>query len=279
MGAGAAYILQTPLTQLDAGGVAFQALGAVGILAVVIAGWTTSNPTIYRAGLAFQSLNPKWSREKVTLTVGIITAIIACSPFVFSQLLGFLGIMAVIMAPIGAIIFAEHYVFKGMGIARYWRMSRGDKLNMPAAITWASTALFAYVLGSVFGIHIFFLFIPTWIAALIVYPLLSSFMGAKAVDGTVLDEMERVEADRKAAEAKALMSLQAQPGHKRSVLETGLLIVAALALVVCFYLGFKASGNTESFGFKSSIIWPTIIYFIAATVLVFLHKDKSESAA
>lgn len=279
MGAGAAYILKTPLTQLDAGGVAFQALGAVGILAVVIAGWTTSNPTIYRAGLAFQSLNPKWSREKVTLTVGIITAIIACSPFVFSQLLGFLGIMAVIMAPIGAIIFAEHYVFKGMGIKRYWRVSRGDKLNMPAAITWASTALFAYVLGSVFGIHIFFLFIPTWVAALIVYPLLSSFMGAKAVDGTVLDKMERVETERKVAESKALMSLQAQPGHKRSVLETGLLIVAAIALVVCFYLGFKASGNADSVGFKSAIIWPTVIYFIAATILVFLHKDKAEGAA
>ena len=166
-----------------------------------------------------------------------------------------------------------------MGIKRYWRVSRGDRLNVPAAITWASTALFAYVLGSVFGIHIFFLFIPTWIAALIVYPLLSSFMGAKAVGGTVLEDMERVEAERKAAETNALMSIQAQPGHKRSVIETGLLIVAAIALVVCFYLGFKASGNADSIGFKSAIIWPTVIYFIAATVLVFVHKDKTEGAA
>jgi NCS1 family nucleobase:cation symporter-1 len=278
MGAGAAYIMKTPLPQLDAGGVAFQALGAVGILAVVIAGWTTSNPTIYRAGLAFQSLNPKWSREKVTLTVGIITAIIACSPFVFSQLLGFLGIMAVIMAPIGAIIFAEHYLFKGMGLPRYWRVSRGDKLNMPAAITWASTALFAYVLGSVFGIHIFFLFIPTWIAALILYPILSSFMGAKAVDKNVLDDMERAEAERKSAEAKALMSFQSQPKLKKSGVKTVLLAIAALALVVCFYLGFKASGNADSAAFKSAIIWPTVIYFIAATILVFLDKDKTEGA-
>jgi len=187
--------------------------------------------------------------------------------------------MAVIMAPIGAIIFAEHYLFKGMGIARYWRVSRGDKLNMPAAITWASTALFAYVLGSVFGIHIFFLFIPTWIAALIVYPLLSSFMGAKTVDGSVLEEIERVEADRKAAEEKALLSFQSQPGQKKSAIETGLLVVAALALIACFYLGFKASGNTDSVGFKSAIIWPTLIYFIAATILVFLHKDKTHGAA
>jgi len=278
MGAGAAYIMKTPLTELDAGGVAFQALGAVGILAVVIAGWTTSNPTIYRAGLAFQSLNPKWSRERVTLIVGIITAIIACSPFVFSQLLGFLGIMAVIMAPIGAIIFAEHFLFKRMGLTRYWRVSRGDKLNIPATITWASTALFAYVLGSAFGIHIFFLFIPTWIAALILYPLLSSFMGAKSVNTQTLDEMERIEAERKAAEAEALRSLKSTSGHKRPAIETALLVIATLSLLVCLYLGVKASGNEDTVGFKSAIIWPTVIYFITATALVLLHKDKTEDA-
>ena len=278
MGAGAAYIMKTPLPQLDAGGVAFQALGAVGILAVVIAGWTTSNPTIYRAGLAFQSLNPKWSREKVTLIVGIITAIIACSPFVFSQLLGFLGIMAVIMAPIGAIIFAEHYLFKRMGMTRYWRVGRGDKLNTPAAITWALSALFAYILGSAFGIHIFFLFIPTWIVALILYPLLSSFMGAKSADSEILTQMENVEMDRKKAEAKAIQNFTSEAKTKRAPLEMILLAIATFALLVCFYLGFKAAGDVGATQFKTAIIWPTIIYFIAATALVFTHKDKAASA-
>ena len=278
MGAGAAYIMKTPLTELDAGGVAFQALGAVGILAVVIAGWTTSNPTIYRAGLAFQSLNPKWSREKVTLVVGIITAIIACSPFVFSQLLGFLGIMAVIMAPIGAIIFAEHYLFKRMGMTRYWRIGRGDKLNTPAAITWGLSALFAYILGSVFGIHIFFLFIPTWIVALILYPLLSSFMGAKSAGTDLLAQMESAEMDRKKAEATAIQSFTSKAKTKRPPLEMILLAIATLALLVCFYLGFKAAGDAGANQFKTAIIWPTIIYFIAATVLVFIHKDKAASA-
>lgn len=278
MGAGAAYILKTSLTELDAGGVAFQALGAVGILAVVIAGWTTSNPTIYRAGLAFQSLNPKWSRERVTLIVGIITAIIACSPFVFSQLLGFLGIMAVIMAPIGAIIFAEHFLFKKMGLTRYWRIERGDKLNMPAAITWATSAAVAYILGSLFGVHIFFLFIPTWIIALALYPLLSSIMGAKIPKSDALVEIERIETVRKLAEVDALKSLDSHVRPKRPAVESLLLLIAALALGVCFYLGFKATGSMTSSAFKSAIIWPTLIYFIAATILVFLHKDTTENA-
>jgi len=278
MGAGAAYIMKTPLTELDAGGVAFQALGAVGILAVVIAGWTTSNPTIYRAGLAFQSLNQKWSRERVTLVVGMITAVIACSPFVFSQLLGFLGIMAVIMAPVGAIIFAEHYLFKRLGLTQYWRAGRGDSLNMPAAITWAATALFAWCLGSAFGIHIFFLFIPTWIAAVILYPLLSSAMGAKTPQTEALVEMERAETARKSAEADALQSLQSLKSPKRSPIETALLLVASLALVACFYLGFKALGETSTDSFKAAVIWPTLIYFITATALVLMHKDEIEDA-
>lgn len=279
MGAGAACIIKAPLSELDAGGVAFQALGAVGILAVVIAGWTTSNPTIYRAGLAFQSLNPKWSRERVTLVVGIITAVIACSPFVFSQLLGFLGIMAVIMAPIGAIIFAEHFLFKRMGLTRYWRIARADKLNIPAAITWATSALLAYLLGSVWGVHIFFLFIPTWIAALILYPLLSSLMGAKSVAADALREIERTETARKLAEADAIKSFQLATRQKRAPLETLLLLIASAALIICFYLGFKASGSLATEAFKSAVIWPTIIYFIAATVLVFLHKDNKEDAS
>jgi hypothetical protein len=29
---------------------------------VIVAGWTTANLTIYRAGLAFQAIVPRWSR-------------------------------------------------------------------------------------------------------------------------------------------------------------------------------------------------------------------------
>ena len=73
MGAGAAMLMQRPLTTLDAGEVGYQALGWVGALAVVIAGWTTSNPTLYRVGLALQAVTPNWSRAKVTLVAGVAT--------------------------------------------------------------------------------------------------------------------------------------------------------------------------------------------------------------
>ena len=87
MGAGAALALSTPLKDLDSGAVAFAALGVAGAMAVVIAGWTTSNPTLYRAGLALQAVTPNWPRWKVTLMAGVVTTIIACFPFVFTKLL------------------------------------------------------------------------------------------------------------------------------------------------------------------------------------------------
>jgi len=134
MGAAAAMLLQTSITQLDAGEVAYQALGWAGILAVIIAGWTTSNPTIYRAGLAFQSINPKWDRIKVTIVVGVFTTIIACFPFAFAQMLDFLGIMGLAIAPIGAILFAEHWLLNKVGMTPYWNSYKGNNITNGSVI-------------------------------------------------------------------------------------------------------------------------------------------------
>jgi len=62
MGAAAAVVFDRPLIELDSGAVAFNALGVSGAIAVVIAGWTTSSPTLYRAGLALQVITPNWPR-------------------------------------------------------------------------------------------------------------------------------------------------------------------------------------------------------------------------
>ena len=53
MGATAAAILNTDLGLLDSGEVTFTVLGYAGLLGVVIAGWTTANPLIYRVTLFY----------------------------------------------------------------------------------------------------------------------------------------------------------------------------------------------------------------------------------
>ncbi len=273
MGAGAAMILQQPLNTLDAGEVAFQALGAMGILAVIVAGWTTSNPTIYRSGLAFQSLNPKWSRERVTAVVGVITTIIACFPFVFTGLLGFLGLMALVMAPIGGLIFAEHFVFRKMGLPRYWHSTTGSALNVPALITWIASVGVAAICSFGLGVEIFFLFIPAWLSALILYPLIASAMGAKKADMDMLARGETAEAERIAIEREFLRN---PPEIKFKGSGNGLLLGgAALSLAVAVGLGISAYISGDLASFQAMIIWPSLTYFAFAIFLV-LREGKQE---
>ncbi len=156
MGAAAGLLLNQNVTQLDAGEVAFQTLGLVGILAVIIAGWTTSNPTIYRAGLAFQSINHKWNRKAVTLLTGIVTTIIACFPFVFTGLLDFVGVMGLMLSPVGAVIVTEHWIFPRLGLTRYWNSYKRNTTNYAAIISWLSALSLAMVLNYYFNIHLFF---------------------------------------------------------------------------------------------------------------------------
>ncbi len=56
---------------------AFEAAGLAGVGGVLLAGWTTANPTLYRAGLALQTLTPGWPRWKVTLAAGAVTTVLA----------------------------------------------------------------------------------------------------------------------------------------------------------------------------------------------------------
>ncbi len=138
MGAAVAGVamLDRPLTGLDSGEVAYQALGVMGAVAVVLAGWTTANPTLYRAGLALQVITPGWPRWLVTILAGAATTAVACSPFVFRHLLGFVAIYGILLVPVGAIVVAEHWLFPWLGWTQYWSSRRGQRINVPALAAW-----------------------------------------------------------------------------------------------------------------------------------------------
>lgn len=270
MGAGAAMLLQTTVPQLDAGAVAFQALGAAGIITVIIAGWTTSNPTIYRAGLAFQSLNPAWDRTRVTVVVGVVTTVIACFPFVFSKLMDFVGLMGLLLVPVAAVLFTEHWIFPLIGKTRYWAKYRQLTTNRAAVISWASALLIAFVLHAM-GLHLFFLLVPVWFATMIIYTLLASLMGANAkYPEQEAREMESA-AQRKAFEARYLQQLDTRQRQTKAAGSApsssrlwGFLAVASLG--TCLLLAILAYRGDLSFeALRSYLVWPSVFYFVVAT--------------
>jgi purine-cytosine permease-like protein len=156
--------------EMNPGLMAYEALGVAGVAGVLFAGWTTANPTLYRAGLALQTITPNWPRWRVTLIAGLITTIISCFPIFFLKLLDYVAIYGLVLMPIGAVVFAEHWLFPLFKLEQY----RAEKLlwlfNWRALAVWAGTLLICFMLP----IHLFFRWLPGYFIALISYTLLSA---------------------------------------------------------------------------------------------------------
>jgi purine-cytosine permease-like protein len=155
------------------GPMAYRACGIAGVICVIMAGWTTANPTIYRAGLAFQSLVPKASRFKVTLVTGVLAAIAGLFPAVAMKLLGFVALYGMILMPMGAVIFLDFWVFRKLGLQSNYAEVSGTQFNWAAAITWFVTLGVCTWLVLSGGVQIFFVSLPGWFVAAILYLALS----------------------------------------------------------------------------------------------------------
>ncbi|WP_224998967.1 cytosine permease [Cesiribacter sp. SM1] len=156
-------------TEFAPGPIAYRAAGIAGALCVVIAGWTTANPTLYRAGLAIQSINPKWKTWKVTLFVGGLTTLAACFPALVMQLLEFVALYGLILMPLGAIIYMDVMVFPKIGLQDNYAMRTNSSFNWSVALTWGLTLGLCLILNLMFNIDIFFLGLPGWFAAVFIY--------------------------------------------------------------------------------------------------------------
>jgi NCS1 family nucleobase:cation symporter-1 len=262
MGAAAAFLAQRPLAELDSGDVASRALGVAGALAVLIAGWTTSNPTLYRAGLALQVVTPNWPRWLVTLVAGAVTTVMACSPFVFTKLLDFVGVYGLLLMPVGAIVFVEHWVFPRIGFERFWASRKGLVVSWPALVAWLGSVGLAVSAWQSGWIHLFFLALPTWLLTAVVYVLLSALAGAR---GPLPAEPE--EAPAPPAPEPLSSAASARPSARPPV--AGLVAIAALAglLVLPFWVVAAPAGGWEErlALFKGIALALTAVYFVAGT--------------
>lgn len=155
--------------EMNPGLMAFEAAGWAGVAAVILAGWTTANPTLYRAGLALQTVTPGWPRWKVTAAAGVATSVLACFPVFFLKLLDYVALYGLVLMPVGAIVFAEHWIFPRLGMEQYRAEKRGWTVNWRALAVWVGTLAFCFALP----VHLFFRWLPGYAAALVSYTLLS----------------------------------------------------------------------------------------------------------
>lgn len=261
MGAAAALAMETSLTELDSGAVAYHALGISGAIAVVIAGWTTSNPTLYRAGLALQAVTPNWPRWKVTLVAGILTTVVACSPFVFTKLLGFVGTYGILLAPVGGIVTAHHFLLRGKGGHR-----GASPWSVPALVSWAVGSLGAVVLWQTDLVDLFFLGVPAWAVSGILFALLSQDGGETPLEEPTSGSTNSTTV---AVPSPPPAPSRVSPG----VALAGIMALIALhdCLALSFWVFATADGDDDAriATFKSALLAVSVVYFVCGAIWVY----------
>lgn len=155
------------------GPLVYQAAGLTGLICVVIAGWTTANPTIYRAGLAFQAIMPRASRFTVTLATGLVATVAGMFPAIAMKLLNFVALYGLLLMPMGAVIFIDFWLMGKFGLnSGYAELSR-KSFNWAAGLTWLLTLTICFALVKYAGVQIFFVSLPGWFIAAVLYIVLS----------------------------------------------------------------------------------------------------------
>jgi purine-cytosine permease-like protein len=273
MGAATAAIMKLSVAVVSPGDVAYYALGATGFIIVIIAGWTTANPNLYRAGLAAQAVFPNVARQKVTLVVGAVVVIGSCFPFIYRSILPIIAYAGLVLVAVGGIVFAEQHVFPRLGYKSNWHRLKGVKDNKPALITWGICLVFGFGLDFLNIIPYVYLFLPTWLLSIILYTVLARKAGA---DKSYPDaEKKAQEFDRRVEEYHAQLAAQEDHTHVKDTrvltkiiravwIVIGLIVPAILAWRVLFNSPNLYDYYVNRELFYDVTIWCTIIYFVFA---------------
>jgi purine-cytosine permease-like protein len=160
-------------TKVLPGPLAYQAAGLTGIICVIIAGWTTANPTIYRAGLAFQAIMPKASRFWITLITGGVATVTGMFPAITMRLLDFVALYGLLLMPMGAVIFVDFWLIRKFGLQSSYAEYSGAAFNWAASAAWLVTLAVAWALVKYAGLQIYFVSLPGWFVAAVLYVGLS----------------------------------------------------------------------------------------------------------
>lgn len=161
------------------GPLAYNAIGVFGIIAVILAGWTTANPTIYRAGLAFQAILPKVSTFWVTIIAGSVATIAGLFPAFAMKLLDFVAFYGFILAPVGAVIVFEHFLADKFGVQKFYAEKAKIGFNTSIFFAWAISFGVFYFISIQFDVFLSFVTLPAWLLCGVLYLVFSKMTQKK----------------------------------------------------------------------------------------------------
>ena len=169
-----------PTVGKDPGTMVNDAVGWAGLICIIVAGWTTANPTIYRAGLAFQGMMPGMARSTGTLIAGVLCIGAGIFPAFAMNLLSFVGLYGTVLAPIGAIIIVDFYFAERFGIPTDPAERAGAGFNVAVLLAWLIPVAVAMYFYKYHGVFASFLPLPCTIACAALYIVFSRAFGPKS---------------------------------------------------------------------------------------------------
>ena len=88
--------------------------------------------------------------------------------------------------PMGAVIFIDFYVLKKFGLSPFYAEKANIKLNWAAASAWIITLLAGLLMNIFLGIEVFFLGLPGWFVASIIFIGVSKLIQSKKYPETAV---------------------------------------------------------------------------------------------
>ena len=175
----AAFLAEGTAPPVAPGPLAYNAIGWFGIFAVILAGWTTANPTIYRSGLAFQAILPKWSITKATVLAGSVATIAGIFPSFAMKLLDFVAVYGFILAPVGAVIVFEYYFANRYGVIKNYAEKSNIAFNKSVFFAWLISFVIFFGWSKTQGVFLSFLTLPAWLCCGFLFIIFSKFYQRK----------------------------------------------------------------------------------------------------
>lgn len=103
------------------------------------------------------------------MSVGLITTIGAIFPALVMKLLEFVALYGLLLMPMGAIITMDVYILPKLNLKSNFAEHFQKSLNPAAAIAWVLTLVLCLSINLIFGMEIFFLGLPGWFIASLLY--------------------------------------------------------------------------------------------------------------
>ena len=89
------------------------------------------------------------------------------------KLLDFVAIYGFVLMPMGAVIFIDFYVIRKLGLHDFYAGKAAINFNWAAGLAWFITLMSGLALNLYLGVEVFFLGLPGWFIAAIIFIIVS----------------------------------------------------------------------------------------------------------